>query len=151
MSVLEDLRGFESRVLGRMRELRPLVDEYRELEAVAERLGLRLDELDSAGDQSGPSRRRRRQSTRQASARSASARSAGSRRTSGGRRGAKRKLAPAGQRQEQLLALVNSQPGITVRQIGKEIGVDPTSLYRIVRALEKDGTIKKEGSALQPA
>ena len=40
MSVIDDLKGLEDRVAQRMTELRPLVDEYRELEQVAERLGV---------------------------------------------------------------------------------------------------------------
>ena len=40
MSVIEELNGLEHRVARRMKELRPLVNEYRELEQVAQRLGL---------------------------------------------------------------------------------------------------------------
>jgi hypothetical protein len=32
MSVLDELRALENQVVARMRELRPLIDEYRELE-----------------------------------------------------------------------------------------------------------------------
>src|SRR4051794_9125507 len=53
MSVLDQLRGVERQVLGRLRELRPLVDEYRDLEKVAERLGLRRDESAPADDAGG--------------------------------------------------------------------------------------------------
>src|SRR3954466_6225253 len=44
MSVLDQIRALEQQVLQRLRELRPLVAEYRDLEKVAERLGLRRDE-----------------------------------------------------------------------------------------------------------
>jgi hypothetical protein len=43
MSVLDQIRALEQEVLQRLRELRPLVNEYRDLEKVAERLGLRRD------------------------------------------------------------------------------------------------------------
>lgn len=43
MSVLDQVRALEQQVLQRLRELRPLVTEYRELQKVAERLGLKAD------------------------------------------------------------------------------------------------------------
>jgi hypothetical protein len=48
MSVLDQLRAIEQQVEKRLRELAPLVAEYRDLEKVAERLGLRRDERESA-------------------------------------------------------------------------------------------------------
>src|SRR4051794_9650716 len=44
MSVLDQVRALEQQVLQRLRELRPLIDEYRDLEKVAERLGLKRDD-----------------------------------------------------------------------------------------------------------
>src|SRR4051794_4982930 len=53
MSVLDQLRALEQQVQQRLRELRPLVAEYRELEKVAERLGLkREDDEPAAADAS---------------------------------------------------------------------------------------------------
>src|SRR3954452_25149645 len=52
MSVLDQVRTLEQQVLQRLRELRPLVDEYRDLEKVAERLGLQRD--DAATDTATP-------------------------------------------------------------------------------------------------
>ncbi len=40
MSVLEQMAEFERSIVERLRELAPLVREYQELQAVAERLGL---------------------------------------------------------------------------------------------------------------
>jgi DNA-binding MarR family transcriptional regulator len=55
-----------------------------------------------------------------------------------------------GERGEQLLALVRSRPGVTVREAGAEFGVDPTSLYRVVRRLEERGELRKKGRGLEP-
>ena len=44
MSVLDDLRAAEQRVADRLKELEPAVAEYRELEAVAKRLGINAAE-----------------------------------------------------------------------------------------------------------
>ena len=131
MSVVDELKGLEDRVAQRMTELRPLVDEYRELEQVAQRLGVTAP---APADTPAPRRRTRRR------ARSSSApatASAGTRARSNGRR-------------DELLAAVKARPGITVREVGAELGVDPTSLYRIVHRLEQDGALQKRGRELRP-
>src|SRR3954447_5280480 len=43
MSVLDEVRALEQRVLKRLQELGPLVAEYRDLEKVAQRLSLKRD------------------------------------------------------------------------------------------------------------
>jgi phage terminase small subunit len=129
VSVIDDLKGLEDRVARRMTELRPLVDEYRELEQVAQRLGVTPS---ATTDTPSPPRRRRRR------ARPGAANNAGGRGRSNGRR-------------DQLLEMVKARPGITVREIGSELGVDPTSLYRIVHRLEADGALKKRGRELLPS
>ena len=58
-------------------------------------------------------------------------------------------MAP-GSRQQDVLRLVNERPGISVPELGKELGVDPTGLYQIVRRLEGRGAIRKDGRQLQP-
>jgi hypothetical protein len=132
VSVIEEFRGLEDRVAQRMAELRPLVDEYHELERIAERLGV----SQTAAKTGAP---RGRGGARRARAKAGSARARASGRTrDGGRR-------------DQLLAVVKEQPGITVREVGTRLGVDPTSLYRIVHRLEKDGALRKNGRELRPA
>src|SRR4051812_33763637 len=44
MSVLDQVRALEQQVLQRLREVGPLVAEYRDLQKVAERLGLKHDD-----------------------------------------------------------------------------------------------------------
>jgi CRP-like cAMP-binding protein len=140
VSVIDELKGLEERVAQRMQELRPLVDEYRELEQVAQRLGVPND---NGADTSAPARRtpRRARSTRRAAATTRSTAAATSARSPGrGRQNGRR---------EQLLSMVKARPGITVREVGSELGVDPTSLYRIVHRLEKDGVLQKNGRELR--
>jgi transposase len=126
VSVIDDLKGLEDRVARRMTELRPLVDEYRELEQVAKRLGVTPP---TAADT--PRRSRRTRSRSQAKPATSRAN------RSNGRR-------------DQLLEVVKARPGITVREVGTELGVDPTSLYRIVHRLERDGALQKLGRELRP-
>jgi transposase len=130
VSVIDELKGLEDRVAQRMTELRPLVDEYRELEQVAQRLGVSAP---APADTPAPQRRTRRRARSSAPATA----SEGTRARTNGRR-------------DQLLAAVNARPGITVREVGAELGVDPTSLYRIVHRLEQDGALQKRGRELRP-
>ena len=62
----------------------------------------------------------------------------------------RRVLAKPGQRREQVLERVTAQPGVTIREMSRAMGVDPTSLYRPVRQLEAEGAIRKEGPRLHP-
>ena len=142
MSVIDELKGLEDRVAQRMQELRPLVDEYRELEQVAQRLGVPPQApADTSASPRRSTRRarsaRRSTATTQATAEATGAARPGRARQNGGRR-------------EQLLSMVKARPGITVREVGSELGVDPTSLYRIVHRLEKDGELQKRGRELRP-
>jgi hypothetical protein len=130
VSVIDELKGLEDRVAQRMTELRPLVDEYRELEQVAQRLGVTAPD---PADTPAPRRRTRRRARSNAPA----AASAATRARTNGRR-------------DELLAAVKARPGITVREVGAELGVDPTSLYRIVHRLEQDGALQKRGRELRP-
>jgi DNA primase len=170
MSVIDEFRSAEQRVAERLRELKPLVEEYHELEQVAQRLGLNVDA--TALDKQRPASPRSTQGRRAGS--KTKARSAAlTREDSGGAAPTKRSAAttparPArasrrsgdggrpgsnrsSRRQEDVLRLVKQRPGITVRQIAKELGVDPTGLYRPVHKLEQDGAISKRGTGLQPA
>jgi phage terminase small subunit len=133
VSVIDELKGLEDRVARRMTELRPMVDEYRELEQVAQRLGVTPAAADGTSTRRRRSRRRARPS---APANASAAANAGNSRSNG--------------RRDQLLAMVKARPGITVREIGTELGVDPTSLYRIVHRLEADGALQKRGRELRP-
>ena len=147
MSVIDELKGLEDRVARRMQELRPLVDEYRELEQVAERLGVA-----AATDTAAPRRRRARRPAARAGTpgstrRTNPAAGNGTAATVATKRSGGRVRAG---RRDQLLEMVKARPGITVREAGAELGVDPTSLYRIVHRLEQDGALQKRGRELLP-
>jgi hypothetical protein len=126
MSVLDDIRSLERRITSRLDELRPLVEEYRELESAARRLG-----IDPSATDRGRGRTRR---------------SSGTSQPRSGRRRSTSKVS----RRDQVIALVKEHPGITVPEMGTRLKVDPTGLYRVVRALEKEGAVKKDGKAVQP-
>jgi transposase-like protein len=43
------------------------------------------------------------------------------------------------------------RPGRTVAQLAAELDVDRTALYRVIRRLEADGRVVKEGATVRPA
>jgi hypothetical protein len=143
VSVLDEFRDAEKRIVQRLKELEPAVAEYLELEEVARRLG-----IDAANGAVRPARQARRRRPRKSARNATSARSATSAPAKKPARARRRSNAAAGQRGEQLLALVRERPGVTVAEAGKELGVDPTGLYRIVHRLEQRGDVRKNGREL---
>jgi hypothetical protein len=109
---------------ARLRELRPLVDEYQRLEKAAAALA----EVDGGG---GAARRRR-----------ATAR--GGRRRRGRPRG-------SGTRSLQALELVKARPGITISELADAMGIKANYLYRVLPTLESDGKVKKRAKGWHPA
>ena len=110
---------------ARLKELRPLVDEYNRLEKAASALA-------GVGGQA-PKRRT----------------GSGRRRASGtGRRGRPK---GSGKRARQAEELVNAKPGITIPELAKSMGIQANYLYRVMPGLQKDGKVKKRGKGWHPA
>ena len=114
-------------IQARLKELRPLVDEYHRLEAAEQALS-GVDGTSSAAAAT-PTRRRRR---------------AGS---STGRRGRPR---GSGTRAAQAEQLVKDQPGITIPEIASKLGMKQNYLYRVMPQLASDGKIVKSGRGWHP-
>ncbi|MGZ8512280.1 MAG: hypothetical protein ACXWWL_02465 [Candidatus Limnocylindria bacterium] len=106
----------------RLKELRPLVDEFHRLEA-AER-ALSGVEGKPAAATTTP---RRRRSTRA---------------SSNGRRGRPR---GSGTRAAQALSLVGERPGITIPELAEAMGIKQNYLYRVMPGLAEDGKVTKSG------
>jgi DNA-binding IclR family transcriptional regulator len=49
-----------------------------------------------------------------------------------------------------VLDVVGLEPGISVREIVAQLGVNRTSLYPVVRQLVSDGLVYKDGPGLWP-
>ena len=122
---------------ARLKELRPLVDEFHRLEAASAALegvpsGARNSRVAAAAaPAAAPARRARRKSTS----------------TRTGRRGRPR---GSGTRSKQALELVRTRPGITIPEIAQSIGIQQNYLYRVLPALQKDGLVRKEGRGWHP-
>src|SRR5215210_9098768 len=110
----------------RLKELRPLVDEYHRLEAAEQAL-------------SGVGGNGRR-STPAASSTPRRARSARAKGT--GRRGRPR---GSGTRAIQALELVKSRPGITIPELADAMGIKQNYLYRVMPGLAEEGKVTKSG------
>ena len=118
----------------RLKELRPLVDEFHRLEAASAAL---------QGVGASSNSRATRTPARRARRRSASA----AKSTGTGRRGRPR---GSGTRSKQALELVRTRPGITIPEIAEAIGIQQNYLYRVLPSLQKDGLVRKEGRGWHP-
>ena len=107
----------------RLKELRPLVDEYQRLEA-AERALAGVNGSGSAPAASSAPRRRR-----------------------GGGQGTGRRGRPkgSGTRALQALELVRARPGITIPELAEAMGIKQNYLYRVMPTLADEGQVVKSG------
>jgi hypothetical protein len=106
-------------IQARLKELKPLVDEFRRLEAAERAL---------AGVESKPAASSPRRS------RSAS--------SSNGRRGRPK---GSGTRALQALELVRARPGITIPELAEAMGIKQNYLYRVMPTLAEEGQVSKSG------
>ncbi|MDQ4048215.1 MAG: hypothetical protein M3131_02380 [Actinomycetota bacterium] len=114
---------------ARLRELRPLVDEYQRLEQAASAL--------SGVTGSGSSRSTQRPSSR--------------RRGSGGGGGRRRgRPRGSGKRALQAHELVSARPGITIPELADAMKIQTNYLYRVMPALQAEGKVRKEGNGWHP-
>ena len=170
-TVIEDLKQLEDRILARIEELEANVAELEQLRDVATRLGIldraRRAEAPAPASASAPASvsasgnpspnpnavatatRPRRRPT------ASRARASGTKAHSGGARSATRAATtvPAraqSTRRERVLDVVGLEPGISVREIVAQLGVNRTSLYPVVRQLVSDGLVYKDGPGLWP-
>jgi len=129
-----------SEIAARLKELKPLVDEYQRLEAAAAA-------LDGVPANDGA----RSTTTTSAVGRRARAQSAPKRAKSNGS-GSGRRGRPkgTGTRGAEALALVRSKPGITIPEIAEQMGIKQNYLYRVLPGLADDGLVKKDGRGWHP-
>ena len=113
-------------IQARLKELKPLVDEYTRLEAAERAL---------AGVSGGGATATRRPATRRPRATSKSSNGTG-------RRGRPK---GSGQRATQALELVRGRPGITIPELATEMGIKQNYLYRVMPDLAEQGLVTKSG------
>ncbi|MGA9875680.1 MAG: hypothetical protein WBQ21_07720 [Solirubrobacteraceae bacterium] len=156
----------------RLAELKPLIDEYTQLEAASKALAgvggsstrsvsapaaastaaapVRRGPGRPRGSKSrkttGTARRGRPPKSEAAAATTTAATSAAAtpRRRAGRRKG-------SGTRAAQALSFVTGQPGITIPELAAKMGIKQNYLYRVLPGLEQEKKIKKQGRGWHPA
>jgi CRP-like cAMP-binding protein len=126
-------------IQSRLKELRPLVEEFHRLEAAASALeGVEGGSATAAA----PTRRGSRRAASGADGAAAPRQGGGS-----GRRGRPR---GSGTRAKQALELVRSRPGISIPEMAEAMGIQQNYLYRVLPGLQKDGLVRKDGRGWHP-
>ena len=110
-------------IQARLKELRPLVDEFRRLEAAERALSGVGTPAAASSSAAAPRRRRSTQS-------------------SNGRRGRPR---GSGTRATEALKLVGERPGITIPELAEAMGIKQNYLYRVMPTLSEEGKVTKSG------
>jgi hypothetical protein len=139
---LDDKR---SEIAGRLKELKPAVDEYARLEAAAAALaGVRGSSAPSAKKgRRGPGRPRGSATRAKAAAKPKAAKPRGTKRRAGRRKG-------SGTRAAEALALVKGQPGISIPELAAKMGIKQNYLYRVLPGLEQEKKVQKQGRGWHP-
>ena len=109
-------------ISARLKELKPLVEEYQRLEAAERAL---------AGVESKPAR--------------PASTSAPRRGRGGGSTGRRGRPKGSGTRAIQALELVRARPGITIPELADAMGIKQNYLYRVMPDLAKSGEVTKSG------
>ena len=112
-------------IQARLKELKPLVEEYHRLEA-AERALAGVDSRPARSASSAPAPRRGR---------------------GGGSSGTGRRGRPkgSGTRALQALELVRARPGITIPELAEAMEIKQNYLYRVMPTLAEEGQVVKSG------
>ncbi|MEA2286069.1 MAG: hypothetical protein QOJ21_2112 [Solirubrobacteraceae bacterium] len=126
-------------IQSRMKELRPLVEEFHRLEAAA----AALEGVEGSAPPAAAAPARRAGSRRAASGGG----SGGGEGAGSGRRGRPR---GSGTRAKQALELVRSRPGISIPEMAEAMGIQQNYLYRVLPGLQKDGLVRKDGRGWHP-
>jgi hypothetical protein len=120
-----------SEIGTRLKELKPLIEEYQRLEAAAAALdGVSATPAVSNGPARRAPARRRTISSRPSTG------------SNGGRRGRPK---GSGTRGLEALALVKASPGITIPEIAEKMGIKQNYLYRVLPGLAAEGLVIKDG------
>ncbi len=143
-------------ITDRLKELKPLVDEYTRLEAAASALAGVGGSTASGTATAAPTTRRRgpgrpRGSVSRASASTATSAAPKATRKPG--RPAKRRAGRrkgSGTRAAEALSFVQGQPGITIPELASKMGIKQNYLYRVLPGLEQESKVEKQGRGWHP-
>lgn len=157
----------QQEITARLRELKPLIEEYQRLEAAAaalDGLGGSAASAPAATATAAPKAARkvpgrrgpgrpRGSKTKKTRATAAAPAAAAPAAPATGRGGPRRKAGRrkgSGTRAAQALSFVTAQPGITIPELAARMGIKQNYLYRVLPTLEEEGKVKKEGRGWHP-
>ncbi len=154
-------------ISSRLKELRPLVDEFNRLEAAAAALagviGSAASDATSAASAAAASVTRRRgpgrprgSSSRKKAAKAAATATAATPKAAAPkaakpaakRRAGRRK--GSGTRAAEARSFVQGQPGITIPELAAKMGIKQNYLYRVLPGLEQENKVEKKGRGWYP-
>jgi hypothetical protein len=121
-------------ISARLKELKPLVEEYTRLEAAARALDGVEAGVAGASPRRAPARRG----------------SGGGSRGGGSGSGRRGRPKGTGSRANETLAIVREHPGITIPELAERMGIKQNYLYRVLPGLQGDGMVRKEGRGWHP-
>jgi hypothetical protein len=125
-----------SEIAARLKELKPLVDEFARLQAAADA----LDGAAPAARSASATARGNRRAAKAAPRRRGSATSTSGRGRPKG----------SGTRGKEALELVAATPGITIPELAEKMGIKQNYLYRVLPGLADDGLVTKDGRGWHP-
>jgi hypothetical protein len=148
LTVTDFLDEKRREITERLKELKPLVDEYHRLEAAASALaGVGTSAVRAAADvatgKRGPGRPRGSSAKKPAAKATRKPAKAGAKRRAGRRKG-------SGTRAAEALAFVQGQPGITIPELAAKMGIKQNYLYRVLPGLEQEKKVEKKGRGWYP-
>jgi len=139
-------------ITERLKELKPLVDEFSRLEAAASALA---GVIGSAAAEAGTAVTRRRGPGRPrgSSSRKKATVAAPKPARKPGRPPAKRRAGRrkgSGTRAAEARSFVQGQPGITIPELAAKMGIKQNYLYRVLPSLAQEGKVEKKGRGWYP-
>jgi hypothetical protein len=145
LTVTDFLDEKRKEITDRLKELKPLVDEYHRLEAAAGALagvgGSAVASARATVRKRGPGRPR-------GAASKTATKPARKARGPAKRRAGRRK--GSGTRAAEALSLVQGQPGITIPELAAKMGIKQNYLYRVLPGLEQEKKVTKKGRGWYP-
>jgi hypothetical protein len=142
-------------ITARLKELKPLVDEYSRLESAAKALaGVIGSAAADAGAvvtrRRGPGRPRGSSSRKKAAKATVAAAPKAARKPGRPpkRRAGRRK--GSGTRAAEARSFVKGQPGITIPELAAKMGIKQNYLYRVLPGLEQENKVEKKGRGWYP-
>jgi hypothetical protein len=156
MPVTDFLDETRRGITDQLDRLKPMVEEYRRLEAAAAALdgipaapnGAPATPPRSARGRRGPGRPRGSKTTAASTSVPASPKPASAAKPAAKRRQGRRKR--TGKRAAQALAVIRADPGITIPAMAEKMGIKANYLYRLLPPLEQAGKIRKDGRGWHP-